>query len=59
MWQILVLASLALLLVIYFLFKKKTTIKIVGINVHPIKGCKAMSVNEWPISETGLLHDRK
>ncbi|CAO2815208.1 unnamed protein product [Amaranthus hypochondriacus] len=38
---------------------KTTNVYLKSINVYPIKSCAGFSVDSWPLSKTGLLHDRQ
>lgn len=35
------------------------SVKLVSIHVYPVKSCGSFSPQEWPISQSGLLYDRK
>lgn len=38
---------------------KATGLSLKSITVYPIKSCAGYSVDSWPLSNTGLLHDRE
>ncbi|KAL3503734.1 hypothetical protein ACH5RR_038183 [Cinchona calisaya] len=37
----------------------RTNARLKSISVYPIKSCMGFSVNSWPLTRTGLLHDRE